>query len=78
MTTEPVRLVFRLLAARLTTNPVSATARLTASSAANETLVLPLRTRETVPRETPEAAATSLIVGLFRAKFLSPRVDSSV
>ena len=68
--TDCERWVTRLRACWLTTYPVLRMARSTASWAALLTLWPPLSTRETVPRDTPATAATSLIgrAGAARAR----------
>jgi hypothetical protein len=61
--TERDRWVARLLACWLATYPVRPIALRTAVSAAGLTLRPPFSTRDTVPLDTPAAAATSSMVG---------------
>lgn len=56
----------------LTTYPVRLIAWLTARSAAGDTECPPFSTRDTVPRDTPAAAATSSVVGRFRPTIPAP------
>src|SRR5450830_978616 len=65
--TEFERPVTRLRACWFAAYPVARIASLTAASASGDTQCPPLMTRETVPRETPAAAATSRMVGRLRA-----------
>jgi hypothetical protein len=70
--TEPDRWVTSDRACWFTTYPVRLIAWLTARSAAGDTECPPFSTRDTVPRDTPAAAATSSIVGLFRPTVPAP------